>query len=425
MYRISSRICSRRLVRLKKQRSFQKNKKGMVITMKYDFDEQIERRGSDCLKYDFAVERGMPADILPLWVADMDFRTAPCITERIQKDAAFGIFGYTDSKDDYFQTLSKWYETYFNWKVEKDWLVKTPGIVFAIATAVSAFTKEGDSVLIQQPVYYPFSSVIRNNNRKLVNNELVLKEGRYEMDLEDFEKKIVQEKVKLFILCSPHNPVGRVWTEEELRRIGEICLKYDVKIVSDEIHSDFVYPGIVHHVLMTVDERFQDICIVCTAPSKTFNLAGLQVSNVWIPNPELRRIFEQKISAVGYSEVNMLGLHACQAAYEGGREWLEQLKEYLKGNLDFVRNYLKENIPQIKLIEPEGTYLVWLDCRELGLSEKELEQFIAQKAKLWLDDGIIFGKAGEGFERVNIACPRATLKEALERLKKAAATLTV
>lgn len=397
----------------------------MVITMKYDFDEQIERRGSDCLKYDFAVERGMPEDILPLWVADMDFRTAPCITERIQKDAAFGIFGYTDSKDDYFQTLSKWYETYFNWKVEKDWLVKTPGIVLAIATAVSAFTKEGDSVLIQQPVYYPFSSVIRNNNRKLVNNELVLKEGRYEMDLEDFEKKIVQEKVKLFILCSPHNPVGRVWTEEELQRIGEICLKYDVKIVSDEIHSDFVYPGIVHHVLMTVDERFQDICIVCTAPSKTFNLAGLQVSNVWIPNPELRRIFEQKISAVGYSEVNMLGLHACQAAYEGGREWLEQLKEYLKGNLDFVRNYLKENIPQIKLIEPEGTYLVWLDCRELGLSEKELEQFIAQKAKLWLDDGIIFGKAGEGFERVNIACPRATLKEALERLKKAAATLTV
>lgn len=397
----------------------------MVITMKYDFDEQIERRGSDCLKYDFAVERGMPEDILPLWVADMDFRTAPCITERIQKDAAFGIFGYTDSKDDYFQTLSKWYETYFNWKVEKDWLVKTPGIVFAIATAVSAFTKEGDSVLIQQPVYYPFSSVIRNNNRKLVNNELVLKEGRYEMDLVDFEKKIVQEKVKLFILCSPHNPVGRVWTEEELQRIGEICLKYDVKIVSDEIHSDFVYPGIVHHVLMTVNKRFQDICIVCTAPSKTFNLAGLQVSNVWIPNPELRRIFEQKISAVGYSEVNMLGLHACQAAYEGGREWLEQLKEYLKGNLDFVRNYLKENIPQIKLIEPEGTYLVWLDCRELGLSEKELEQFIAQKAKLWLDDGIIFGKAGEGFERVNIACPRATLKEALERLKKAAATLTV
>lgn len=393
--------------------------------MKYDFDELVERRGSDCLKYDFAAERGMPENVLSLWVADMDFRTAPCITERIQKDAAFGIFGYTDSKDDYFQAVSNWYETYFGWKVEKDWLVKTPGIVFAIATAVSAFTEEGDSVLIQQPVYYPFSAVIRDNGRKLVNNELVLKDGRYEMDLEDFEKKVLQEKVKLFILCSPHNPVGRVWTEEELRSIGEICLKYNVKIVSDEIHSDFVYPGFAHHVLTTVDERFQEISIVCTAPSKTFNLAGLQISNIWIPNPELRGIYQKKLQALGCSEANMLGLHACQAAYEGGREWLEQLKEYLKGNLDFVRTCLRENLPQIKLVEPEGTYLVWLDCRELGLSGEELERFIVQKAKLWLDDGAIFGKAGEGFERVNIACPRAILKEALDRLKKAVATLTV
>lgn len=393
--------------------------------MKYNFDELVERRGSDCLKYDFAVERGMEEDVLPMWVADMDFRTAPCIVERLRKDADFGIFGYTDSKDDYFQTLAKWYHTYFDWKVEKEWLVKTPGIVFAIATAVSAFTEEGDGVLIQQPVYYPFSAVIRDNNRKLINNELILKNGRYEMDLEDFERKIVQEKVKLFVLCSPHNPVGRVWTEEELRRVGDICLEHGVKIVSDEIHSDFVYPGHKHHVLVTVDDRFRDISIICTAPSKTFNLAGLQTSNIWIPNPELRKAFQKRMLAVGYSEINMLGLHACQAAYEGGREWLEQLKEYLKGNLDFVRNYLEENLPQIKLIEPEGTYLVWLDCRELGLSEEELEQFIARKAKLWLDDGAIFGKAGEGFERVNIACPRAVVKESLERLKKAAATLTV
>lgn len=393
--------------------------------MKYNFDELIERKGSDCLKYDFAAERGMEEDVLPMWVADMDFRTAPCIVERLRKDADFGIFGYTDSKDGYFQTLAKWYDTYFNWKVEKDWLIKTPGIVFAIATAVSAFTEEGDGVLIQQPVYYPFSAVIRDNNRKLVNNGLVLKDGRYEMDLVDFERKIVQEKVKLFILCSPHNPVGRVWTEDELRRVGEICLKYDVKIVSDEIHSDFIYPGYEHHILDTVDDRFRDICIICTAPSKTFNLAGLQISNIWVPNPELRKMFERKMMSVGYSEVNMLGLHACQAAYEGGREWLEQLKEYLKGNLDFVRSYLEENLPQVKLIEPEGTYLVWLDCRGLGLSEEELEQFIARKAKLWLDDGAIFGKAGEGFERVNIACPRSVVKEALERLKKAVATLTV
>ncbi|MCM1175396.1 MAG: pyridoxal phosphate-dependent aminotransferase [Blautia sp.] len=393
--------------------------------MKYDFDEQIERRGSDCLKYDFAAEKGMPEDILPLWVADMDFKTAPCITERIKKDADFGIFGYTDSRDDYFRTLAKWYETYFDWKVEKDWLVKTPGVVFALATAVAAFTEEGDGVLIQQPVYYPFSAVIRDNNRKLINNGLLFKDGRYEMDFADFERKIVQEKVKLFILCSPHNPVGRVWTEEELRRVGEICLKYDVKIVSDEIHSDFIYPGHRHHVLTTVDDRLRDISVICTAPSKTFNLAGLQVSNIWIPNSGLRDAFRGRMRQIGCNEVNMLGLHACQAAYEGGREWLEQLKEYLKGNLDFVRNYLEEYLPQLKLVEPEGTYLVWLDCRALGMPEKEREQFIVQKAKLWLDGGAMFGEAGEGFERINIACPRATLEEALERLKKAVASLTV
>lgn len=395
----------------------------MAVFMNYDFDEIIDRRESDCLKYDFAVERGKPADILPLWVADMDFRTAPCITERIQKDIDLGIFGYTDSKDAYFHAAAGWYEKYFNWKVEKNWLVKTPGIVFAIAMAIQALTKEGDGVLLQQPVYYPFSAVIKDNHRTIVNNELVLKEGRYEIDFEDFENKIVQGKVKLFLLCSPHNPVGRVWTKEELQRMGDICLKHSVKILSDEIHSDFVYSGKEHHVFLTVDERFRDNSIICTAPSKTFNLAGLQVSNIWIPNPEIRKAFEHTILAAGYSQVNMLGLHACQAAYEGGREWLEQLKIYLKGNLDFARAFLAENLPQIKLIEPEGTYLIWLDCRELGLPEEELEKLIVHQAKLWLDSGAIFGKAGEGFERINIACPRTVLKEALERFKKAVMTL--
>lgn len=387
--------------------------------MKYNFDEVIDRKESDCLKYDFAPERGMPEDVLPLWVADMDFRTAPCITERMQKDIELGIFGYTDSKDAYFRAAADWYETYFDWKVEKRWLVKTPGVVFAIAVAIQALTKEGEGVLLQQPVYYPFSLVIKDNNRKLVNSDLVLRDGRYEIDFEDFEAKIVQEKVKLFLLCSPHNPVGRVWTKDELQRIGDICLKHDVKIVSDEIHADFVYSGYRHYVLPTIDKRFEDISIICTAPSKTFNLAGLQVSNIFIPNPELRKAFIRQIDAIGYSQVNMLGLHACQAAYEGGREWLEQLKEYLKSNLDFTRNYLEQNLPKIKLIEPEGTYLIWLDCRGLGLTEAELENLIVHKAKLWLDSGAIFGKAGEGFERINIACPRSILKEALERLEKA------
>ena len=391
--------------------------------MKYNFDEIIDRRNSDCLKYDFAVERGKPADVLPLWVADMDCRTAPGIIERAVADAGFGIYGYTESKDDYFQAVAAWYQDYFDWKVEKKWLVKTPGIVFAIGMAIQALTKEGDAVMIQQPVYYPFSEVIKDNDRALVNNELVLKDGHYEINFEDFENKIVQNQVKLFVLCSPHNPVGRVWTVDELRRMGEICLRHDVKVVSDEIHSDFVYEGRKHYVFSTVDPVFEDISIICTAPSKTFNLAGLQVSNIFIPNTQIRKAFKRHVSAAGYSQVNMIGLHACQTAYETGREWLEELKVYLRGNLDFARAYLEENLPQIKLIEPEGTYLIWLDCRALGLPEEKLEHLIVHEAKLWLDSGAIFGAVGEGFERINIACPRAVLKEALERLHRAVSAL--
>lgn len=391
--------------------------------MKYNFDEIIDRRNTDCLKYDFATERGKPADVLPLWVADMDFRTAPGIIERAVADARSGIYGYTDSRDEYFQAIAAWYETYFDWKVEKKWLVKTPGVVFAIGMAIQALTKEGDAVMIQQPVYYPFSETIEDNNVTLVNNELVLRDGHYEIDFKDFEEKIVRNNVKLFILCSPHNPVGRVWTVDELRRMGEICLKHDVKVVSDEIHSDFVYGDRKHHVFSTVDPAFEDISIICTAPSKTFNLAGLQVSNIFIPNAQIRKAFRRKMSAAGYSQVNMIGLHACQAAYETGREWLEELKVYLKGNLDYARAYLEENLPQIKLIEPEGTYLIWLDCRALGLPEEQLEHLIVHEAKLWLDSGAIFGAVGEGFERINIACPRAVLKEALERLHRAVSGL--
>ena len=391
--------------------------------MKYNFDEIIDRRNTDCLKYDFAVERGKPADILPLWVADMDFRTAPGIIERAVEDAGFGIYGYTESKDNYFQAVASWYQNYFDWEVEKKWLVKTPGIVFAIGVAIQALTREGDGVMIQQPVYYPFGEVIKDSGRKLVDNTLVLKDGHYEIDFEDFEEKIAQNHVKLFVLCSPHNPVGRVWTLDELRKMGEICLKHDVKVVSDEIHSDFVYEGRKHYVFTTVAPAFEEISIICTAPSKTFNLAGLQVSNIFIPNAQIRKSFLRQMSAVGYSQVNMIGLHACQAAYETGREWLEELKIYLKDNLDFVRTYLEENLPQIKLIEPEGTYLIWLDCRALGLPEEKLEHLIVHEAKLWLDSGAIFGDVGEGFERINIACPRVVLKEALERLNRAVSGL--
>ena len=389
----------------------------MEYVMKYDFDEVVERRGTGCLKYDFAKERGKKEDVLPLWVADMDFKTVPAVTKRLQKAVEHGIYGYSDSKEDYFAAVSGWYRDHFDWNTKQEWMIKTPGVVFALAAAVRAYTEKGDAVLIQQPVYYPFRQVIESNDRKLVSSDLVLRDGHYEIDFEDFEAKIKEHQIHLFLLCSPHNPVGRVWKEWELRKIGEICLKYQVVVVSDEIHSDFVYPGNKHYVFASIEPEFEKISVICTAPSKTFNLAGLQVSNIFIADEGLRKKFIRAVDQAGYSQVNLMGLVACQAAYEEGAEWLLQLKEYLLGNLSFVREYLKENLPEVKLIEPEGTYLIWLDFEALGLERKELEALI-DKAGLWLDSGDIFGAAGRGFERINVACPRSVLTEALERLAR-------
>lgn len=387
--------------------------------MKYDFNKIINRNNTKSLKYDFAKERNIPEDLLPLWVADMDFQTSPEIIEALNKAVSHGIYGYSEGKEEYFDAVYNWYNDNFNWQVKKEWLIKTPGVVFAIVLAINALTNEGDSVLIQNPVYYPFTEVIIDNNRKLVNNSLVRNGKKYEIDFEDFEKKIIENNVKLFILCSPHNPVGRVWKKWELEKIGDICLKHNVKIVSDEIHSDFVYPENKHIVFSSLDEKYQNITITCTAPTKTFNLAGLQISNIFIPNLEIRKKVLKQLDRVGYSQVNLMGLVACEVAYKYGRQWLNELKEYLLDNLNFLRDYLETNIPQIKLIEPEGTYLIWLDCSALGFEDKELEKFIVEKAKLWLDSGYIFGKEGEGFQRINIACPRETLKKALEQLKEA------
>ena len=303
--------------------------------------------------------------------------------------------------------------------------MKTPGVVFALGAAVKAFTKPGDAVLIQNPVYYPFTNIIRDNDRRVIDNTLVYEkrvtEGKsqYSIDYEDFERKIVQEHIKLFILCNPHNPVGRVWTREELQQLGEICLRHHVIVVSDEIHNDFVYPGFEHTVFANVDPRFAEFTVPCTAPSKTFNLAGLQISNIFISNETLREAFQKEIDKTGYDEPNALGAVACEAAYRGGQEWLDQLRAYLLENLNFLRAYLQEKIPQIHLVEPEGTYLVWLDCSELGISGKKLDQFIVEKAGLWLDGGAMFGPSGADFQRVNIACPRAILELALDKLKAA------
>ena len=391
----------------------------------YNFDKIINRKGTNCLKYDYAVERGKPADVLPLWVADMDFTVSEEITKSLHAAVDHGIYGYTQPKDAYYNAITNWMEKNHNWKTKREWIMKTPGVVFALGAAVKAFTKPGDAVLIQNPVYYPFTNIIRDNDRRVIDNTLVYEkrvtEGKsqYSIDYEDFERKIVQENIKLFILCNPHNPVGRVWNREELQYLGEICLRHHVIVVSDEIHNDFVYPGFEHTVFANVDPRFAEFTVTCTAPSKTFNLAGLQISNILISNETLREAFQKEIDKTGYDEPNALGAVACEAAYRGGQEWLDQLRAYLLENLNFLRAYLQEKIPQIHLVEPEGTYLVWLDCSELGISGKELDQFIVEKAGLWLDGGAMFGPSGADFQRVNIACPRATLELALDKLKAA------
>ncbi|MDR0220659.1 MAG: pyridoxal phosphate-dependent aminotransferase [Lachnospiraceae bacterium] len=387
--------------------------------MKYNFDEIIDRKNTNSLKYDFAVERGKPEGVLPLWVADMDFRVPPCVQDKIKEHVERGIFGYSDAKSEYFHAIENWYKQYYGYQLREEWLVKTPGVVFAIAASIRAFSERGDGVLIQPPVYYPFREEILYNSRKLVTNELHLSGERYEIDLGDFENKIRKNKVKLFILCNPHNPVGRVFREDELRRMGEICARHGVIVVADEIHSDLIFPGHKHIVFAGLSEEFEQMTISCTSPSKTFNLAGLQVANIFIANKGLRAKFNKAVAQTGYGQLNLFGLVASQAAYESGREWLEQLGEYLNGNLKFARDFLLNRLDGVRLIEPEGTYLIWLDCRGLSLNEEEREELIVKKAGLWLDSGRMFGECGEGFERINIACPRKTLETAFYRLLEA------
>ena len=387
--------------------------------MPYNFDEIVDRKNTNSIKYDFSLKRGKPEDILPLWVADMDFRTPPAVIEALTQKSEHGIFGYSENAEDYVEVLKNWFSNSFSWEIHPSWLVKTPSVVYAICTAIRALTKKGDGVIIQQPVYYPFAESIVINERQLVVNELVYTDYKYTIDFEDFENKIIDNHVKLFILCSPHNPVGRVWTRDELIRMGDICLKHHVLVVADEIHGDFTYPGYKHFVFANLKPEFEDITITCTAPTKTFNLAALQISNIFIKDQKMRRQFKNELSKSGYSQLNIMGIVACKAAYSEGHEWLLELKKYLEGNLAFIREFLAEKLPQVKLVEPEGTYLVWLDFRALGLTYHQLEDLIVHQAKLWLDAGEMFGAGGEGFERINIACPRAILEKAFIQLEEA------
>jgi len=381
--------------------------------MKYNFDEIIDRSNSYSIKYE-PLWRGKPADVLPLWVADMDFAAPPCVQEALIRRAKHGIFGYSEPDEAFFDVTRKWFEERFNWKPERDWLAITPGVVNALHIAVRSLTEPGDGIVIQQPVYYPFELSIKQTGRQLLINELVYSEDRYSINFDDFEEKVKQ--AKMFILCNPHNPAGRVWKTDELIRMGEICLRYGVTVIADEIHEDFIFPGHKHIVFAALNQDFAGITVTCTSPSKTFNLAGLQHANIFISDKELRNKFKEEYARSGLSQPGVMGLIACKAAYEGGAQWLEQLMEYLAENMLLLKTYLSGHIPKIKLIEPEGTYLAWLDCNELGLSAPKLDETLLRKGKLWLNSGMSFGKGGKGFVRMNAACPRSVLSNALERL---------
>ena len=387
--------------------------------MQYDFDTPIDRTHTWSIKHDFKKENGKADDILPLWVADMDFRSPDSVVEALKKAVDHGIFGYSRADESYFDAVAAWYQKRHHLTLQPEWMTCTPGIVFALSIAVRAFTQEGDAVLIQPPVYHPFSRAILRNKRTLVENPLVLKDGHYEMDLEELEQKVLDEHVKLMILCNPHNPVGRVWTREELTALADICLRHHVYVISDEIHGDFVWQGHEQTPYASISEEACLHSMMCTAPSKTFNLAGMATSNLFIPDPEMRRKFRSELLDVGQENMNRLGLFACRAAYEGGGEWLDQLIGYLAGNLALVRDFCKNRVPQIQLVEPEGTYLAWLDCRELGMTDDELMAFFSDDAKVWLDPGTHSGEQGSGFMRFNLGSSRSVIVQALDQIEAA------
>ena len=393
--------------------------------MKYNFDEVIDRAKYHSVKWDDLETTfgAVPKDVLPMWVADMEFRSPQPVIEAIKKAAEHGIYGYTSRPDSYYQAIIDWMERRHNWKVKKDWLAFSPGVVPALSFIIRAFTQPGDKVVVQPPVYYPFFRVIENSGCHVVNNPLKLSNKKYFIDWEDLERKVDDPRVKLLILCSPHNPVGRVWQKEELIILGEICLKHHIIVVSDEIHADILFEGYRHIPFASISPAFAHNSITCTAPSKTFNLAGLQTSTIIIPNKKYYKIYNNILDGFALDENNVFGLVALEAAYRDGEEWLEQLLSYLNENLKFLMKYFKERIPKIKVIKPEGTYLIWLDCRQLGLSAKDLNNFMINKVRIALDDGCWFGTEGEGFMRINIACPRSILEEGFKRIERAVNSL--
>ncbi|MBO5048888.1 MAG: pyridoxal phosphate-dependent aminotransferase [Oscillospiraceae bacterium] len=387
--------------------------------MEYDFDRVINRWKTNCEKYDTITQNGYPEDMIPLWVADMDFTLPDCVKKAMHEAVDRGIFGYSLAGDDFYSAVEGWFSRRYGWKTDRSWIIHTPGVVTALSAAVRTVTEPGDGVLIQSPVYHQFFNVINRNGRTVVENELRYEDGKYSIDFVDFEEKIAKNSIKLFIMCSPHNPVCRVWTPEELKEMGRICKKHNVVVFADEIYCDFFSPGYTHTPFATVCPEMLEHLIVSTSPSKGFNIAGLQISNIFIPGEELRAKFRKTIDIVGYNECNYMGMVACCAAYSEGEQWLEACKAYIWENVQYIQKFVAEKLPQIHIIEPQGTYLLWMDCSGLGLSPEELEDLLLHKANIWPDMGTKFGEKTGQFIRLALACPRSVIVEAMDRLEKA------
>ncbi|MHA2287285.1 MAG: MalY/PatB family protein [Promethearchaeota archaeon] len=391
--------------------------------MNYNFDRLIDRRDSFSLKWSkealHMVFKTDGNELLPLWVADMDFECPKPVVDALKREAEGCVYGYNwHGTPKYLDAVTGWMNRRHQWNVDPKWIVYSPGIVPAINMMVQTFSNVGEKIIVQPPVYYPFFSAVTENGRKLLLNQLHYENQRYTFDIEDFEEKAKDPLTKMFILCSPHNPVGRVWTKDELKKLGDICLENDVLIIADEIHHDLILPGNNHTCFSTISEEFEQRTIVCTAPSKTFNLAGLQVSNIIIPNEKLRQSFIHTIvNKNGIGIPNSFGLVAMIAAYNEGEDWLEQVLGYIDSNFQFLKEYVENNLPALKYIEPEGTYLAWLDFNSLGLNDEDIKDLILNKAKIALDEGKLFGSGGEGFQRINVACPKSILEETMQRIK--------
>jgi cystathionine beta-lyase len=390
--------------------------------MMWNFDEPVRREGTNCIKYDLREVTFGLKDVIPMWVADMDFNTPDFIVKSLQDRLNHEIYGYSFRPPEYYSSIIAWLFRRHNWKVEKEWISFCPGIVPALNFCTLAFTQPGDSIIVQPPVYFPFFSAVESHGRKIIYNRLTESDGNWIMDYDSLLTSI-DGRTKMIMISNPHNPVGRVWTPEELNRLADICLKNNILIISDEIHCDLVLPGFIHTPLATLSEKIAESTVTCIAPSKTFNLAGLSTSSVIISNPDLRKSFNRIVDNLHVGNGNIFGATASVAAYSHGDSWLDALLDYIDHNIDFVEDYCRKMIPEIIAVKPEATYMIWLDCRKLGMTGKELQNFFVNRAGVGMNEGSTFGHGGDGFMRMNLGTTHQTVMKAMEQIEKAVSSL--